>query len=129
MFEFELQERIEQDIIKNEEIKQKRAVDLENNLENKRYQNFIESSIMAKKYLYEHMPGRIVNPSISDLDSPDKCILVFLMLVSLLTGCLIGSNFNSNTNRYETEKELCEKELPRNLKCVPVGIKFKTESK
>lgn len=118
MYEFELQERIEQDI-----------TDHTTKLENKRYQNFIKSSKMAKKYLYEHMPGRIVNPSISDLDSPDKCILVFLILVSFLAGCLVGSNFNSNTTRYESEKELCEKELPRNLKCVPVGIKFKVESK
>lgn len=84
---------------------------------------------MSKKYLYENMPGRILNPSISDLNLETKFGLFVSSIILIAIGVFIGSTFNTNSYSFDTQKHACEKSLSRDKVCVLESYNFTIKSK
>ena len=111
MKSFELDERIDKDL-------KQYIIDRENKRQDLNYKKLMQGIKMSKKYLYENMPGRILNPSISDLNLETRFGLFVSSFILIAIGVFIGSNFNTNSYSLNTQKHTCEKSLPRNKVCV-----------
>lgn len=122
MNSFELDERIDKDL-------KQYIIDQENKRQDLNYKKLMQGIKMSKKYLYENMPGRILNPSISDLDLESRFVLFVSSIILIAIGVFIGSNFNTNSYSLDTQKHACEKSLPRDKVCVLESYNFTIKSK
>lgn len=120
MSSFKLDEIIDKDL-------KQYSIDQENRRQNLNYKKFKQGIKMSKKYLYENMPGRILNPSVSDLSSETKFGLLISSFLLVIAGICIGISFNSYS--YDKQKYDCEKSLPRNQICILESYNFTIKSK